>query len=178
MTHEKIQDFDLNVPSYTIQSDIASDSACEWKVQAVVNDMLGQWLDWANSFGVPVDITSAVDANHEVITLQEGAAHDLLSRDILATDTRLSVASPNNNYGYSTDIQVNTHGAGHALVAMDLTAFPIPEPWIPSEALIDLYKTNSGNPTDVAVYIVRDSWDETTATWYNATNAMTWSTNP
>ena len=169
--------FALSVPSFTILTALNSDSSCEWKVQAIVNDMLGQWVNWSNSFGVPVDITSAVDSNHEVITLQEGAAHDSLSRDILASDTRILASSPNNNYGYSTNLYVDPHGAGAALVAIDLTAFPIPEPWMPSEALIDLYKLNSGSPTEVAVFIVRDSWDETTATWNNASNAATWSTN-
>ena len=170
--------FTLSVPSFTIQADIASDSSCEWKVQAVLNDMLGQWIDWSNSFGVPVDITSAVDSNHEVITLQEGAAHDSLSRDILASDTRILASSPNTNYGYSTDLYVDPHGSGAALVSIDLTAFPIPEPWMPSSAMMDLYKLNSGSPTEVAVFIVRDNWDETTATWNNASNAATWSTYP
>ena len=77
--------------------------------------MLGQWIDWSNSFGVPVDITSAVDSNHEVITLQEGAAHDSLSRDILASDTRILASSPNTNYGYSTDLYVDPHGSGACL---------------------------------------------------------------
>ena len=61
-------------------------------------------------------------------------------------------------------------------VNVDLTHIPIPEPWMSSDASIDLYKMGSttGNH-QIAVYNIFDEWDES-ATWNNASSNTPWST--
>ena len=168
--------FDLTAPSFTFPSSIslAQDSTCEWGLQSVYDDMLGP--NSADSpFGVPNDLTSTVDSTHESLTAQNGMAHSEFNLYELADETYIHSSAPNTNFGQSAAMYVGRFN-GFGLVNVDLSQIPLPEPWMSSEASIELYKGGSttGNH-QIAVYNVFDEWDES-ATWNNASSNTPWST--
>ncbi|MBA46441.1 MAG: hypothetical protein CMB31_07640 [Euryarchaeota archaeon] len=168
--------FDLTAPSFTFPSSIslAQDSTCEWGLQSVYDDMLGP--NSADSpFGVPNDLTSTVDSTHESLTAQNGMAHSEFNLYELVDETYIHSSAPNTNFGQSAAMYVGRFN-GFGLVNVDLSQIPLPEPWMSSEASIELYKGGSttGNH-QIAVYNVFDEWDES-ATWNNASSNTPWST--
>ena len=129
-----------------------------------------------SSFGIPNDLTSTVDSTHESLTAQTGLAHSEYNLYELVEDTWIhSSAASNTNNGQSPIMYVGRFN-GFALVNVDLSQIPLPEPWTSSEASIDLYKggTTPGNH-QIVVYNVFDEWDES-ATWNNASSNTPWST--
>ena len=169
--------FDLTGPSFTFPSSVslAQDSTCSWSVQSVVDDMLGP-ISSDSIFGVPNDITNTIDSTYESLTAQTGMAHSDFNDYELVDDTWIySAMNPNNNLGQNAIMYVGHYG-GFGLVNVDLSQIPLPEPWMSSEASIELYKqgTTSGNH-QIAVYNVFDEWDES-ATWNNASSNTPWST--
>ncbi|MEC8721525.1 MAG: DNRLRE domain-containing protein, partial [Candidatus Thermoplasmatota archaeon] len=167
--------FDLTGPSFTFPSTVslAQDSTCSWSLQSVVDDMLGP-ISSRSIFGVPNDLTNSIDSTHESLTAQTGMAHSDFDMYELVDDTEIRSNLPNTNYGQSASMYVGRSGFG--IVSVDLTHIPIPEPWMSSDASIDLYKMGSttGNH-QIAVYNIFDEWDES-ATWNNASSNTPWST--
>ena len=86
-----------------------------------------------------------------------------------------SAMGPNSNLGQGQIMYVGQY-SGFGLVNVDLSQIPLSEPWMSSEASIDLYKlsSTSGNH-QIAVYNVFDEWNES-ATWNNASSNTPWST--
>lgn len=169
--------FDLTGPSFTFPSSVslAQDSTCSWSLQSVVDDMLGPFSNDSN-FGVPNDLTNSIDSTHESLTAQTGMAHSDFGMYELVDDSWIYPAMGlNSNLGQGQIMYVGQY-SGFGLVNVDLSEIPLSEPWMSSEASIDLYKlsSTSGNH-QIAVYNVFDEWDES-ATWNNASSNTPWST--
>ena len=136
--------------------------------------MLGP-VSGSEFFGVPNDITTTESSTEESLTAQKGIAHTAFNMYDLVEDTEITSSAPNNNLGQSAAMYVGRSGYG--LVNVDLSQIPIPEPWMSTDASIDLYKmvTSSGNH-QIAVYNVFEDWDESNVNWVNSSSGNSWST--
>ena len=159
--------------SLSLQQLVYQDSTCSWSLQSVVDDMLGP-ISSDSIFGVPNDLTNSIDSTHESLTAQTGMAHSDFDMYELVDDTEIRSNLPSTNFGQSASMYIGRSGFG--IINVDLTHIPIPEPWMSSDASIDLYKMGSttGNH-QIAVYNIFDEWDES-ANWNNASSNTPWST--
>ena len=167
--------FDLTGPSFTLpsSSSIVEDSSCAWRVQSIVDDMLGP-ISGSEIFGVPNDITNSISSTEESVTAQKGIVHTAFNMYDLVEDAEIRSNAQNNNYGQSNSMYVGRSGYG--LVSIDLSLIPIPEPWMSTDARLDLYKmsSTSGNH-EIAVYNVFEDWDESNVNWVNSSSGNPWS---
>ncbi|MDP7000739.1 MAG: DNRLRE domain-containing protein [Candidatus Poseidoniaceae archaeon] len=179
-TRESTTGFNIGALSWTSTSVQEAGRTYRWFVQPIIDDIYGP-RSASLHYHLPAVMSGELNSTDAWLNVVEGSMVNDIAYPEVMSDTWINEGGQNLNYGNAANFTVGTSPSSSslrskALLEIDLSNLPIPQPFDVLEAELKLYR-DGGQQSQMTVSIsdLFLAFDENNATWNQADNGTNWS---